>query len=381
MRLLNLYLLRTLLFSTFSLAIGLTFIVWLTQSLKLLELIIEGGAPLKMFVSMLLLILPRFLEIVIPISIAISCIFIYNKFTMDSEIVVMRSVGLSNRALAKPGIVLAFFLAVAVFILSAWITPMSKASLETQKRSIRNELTSIVLKEGVFNDLGSGITIYINKKVSPIDFEDVFIYNASDPGQPPTVITSEKGWLDLHDADPKVIVNNGIQQSTDKETGNLSLLRFNTYAINLNTFSKESVTLPLDADARTIENLFVEINTNDELNAKTKRQYWGEIHRRITRPFFTMTMALLALACLLVGPFDRRGQSKRIVLSIALLVITQGLSLGLDNAAGRSNLALIALYAVSILPGYIGYKILGIQSRRFDIRDVIQQIFSPERLL
>lgn len=381
MRLLNLYLFRTLLFSTLSLAIGLTFIVWLTQSLKLLELIIEGGAPIKMFISMLVLILPRFLEIVIPIASAISCIFIYNKLTMDSEIVVMRAVGMSNRALAKPGITLALILAVIVFALSGWITPISKASLEDQKKTIRDELTSIVLKEGIFNDLGSGITIFIDNKITPIDFEGVFIYNASDKQADPTVITAKKGWLDLNGDEPKVIISDGIQQSTDKNSGHLNLLHFDQYAINLNTFNKKSYDLPISADERTLQDLYTQIKNNQTLKTKQRMEYWGELHRRITQPFFTLSLTLVALTCLLVGPFDRRGQSKRIMLSIAMLVLLQGLTLGLNNAASRSSIAIIGLYIISVLPAFISYKILGIQSRRFSLREIIRQILSPERLM
>ena len=77
--------------------------VWLAQSLRLIDLIVNRGLSVEVFLYLAVLILPRFLDIVLPIGVFIAVLFVFNRLTAESELVVMRSAGLSPLALAKPG--------------------------------------------------------------------------------------------------------------------------------------------------------------------------------------------------------------------------------------------------------------------------------------
>ena len=81
--------------------------VWLAQSLRLIDLIVNRGLSIELFLYLALLILPRFLDIVLPIGVFIAVLFTFNRLTAESELVVMRSSGLSHVALAKPVLMLA----------------------------------------------------------------------------------------------------------------------------------------------------------------------------------------------------------------------------------------------------------------------------------
>src|SRR5947208_2238894 len=76
--------------------------VWLAQSLRLVDLIVNRGLSAEVFLYLALLILPRFFDIVLPIGAFIAVLFIFNRLTAESELVVMRSAGLSPLALARP---------------------------------------------------------------------------------------------------------------------------------------------------------------------------------------------------------------------------------------------------------------------------------------
>src|SRR5512135_2693496 len=79
----------------------LVFAIWLTQSLRLLQVIVDGGAPVSMFLKLVVLAMPEFLITVLPIGFVAAVIFTYNRLLMDSEIVVMRAVGMGPFALAR----------------------------------------------------------------------------------------------------------------------------------------------------------------------------------------------------------------------------------------------------------------------------------------
>src|SRR6476659_5609331 len=74
----------------------LTTAVWLAQSLRLVDLIVNRGLSAELFLYLALLILPRFLDIVLPIGAFIAVLFTFNRLTSESELVAMRSVGLSH---------------------------------------------------------------------------------------------------------------------------------------------------------------------------------------------------------------------------------------------------------------------------------------------
>src|SRR3546814_8430201 len=65
-------------------------------------LILNRGLPVSTFLYMATLLLPRFLIIVVPIAAFCATLFTYNKMISDSELIVMRSAGLSQYSLAKP---------------------------------------------------------------------------------------------------------------------------------------------------------------------------------------------------------------------------------------------------------------------------------------
>src|SRR5260370_18316991 len=80
--------------------------IWLAQSLRLIDLIVNRGLSVEVFLYLAALILPRFLDIVLPIGVFIAFLFTFNRLTAESELVVMRSAALSHVPLAKPALLL-----------------------------------------------------------------------------------------------------------------------------------------------------------------------------------------------------------------------------------------------------------------------------------
>src|SRR5882762_7782826 len=103
------YILRQSLGMTLFVTIALSAAIWLTQSLRLVDLIVNRGLSVEMFLYLGILILPRFVDIVLPIGVFIAVLFTYNKLIAESEIIVMRASGLSQFGLAKPALILSGF--------------------------------------------------------------------------------------------------------------------------------------------------------------------------------------------------------------------------------------------------------------------------------
>src|SRR5713101_2041804 len=73
------YMLRQCLSVMIFVTAALSAAVWLAQSLRLVDLIVNRGLSAEVFLYLALLILPRFFDIVLPIGAFIAVLFVFNK--------------------------------------------------------------------------------------------------------------------------------------------------------------------------------------------------------------------------------------------------------------------------------------------------------------
>ena len=91
------YLGRQVLIAMGLVVVALTCIIWLSQSLRFIELIVNRGLPLWTFLQLTVLLLPAWLTLVLPISCFAAVLFVYNRLTSDRELMVMAAAGLVGR--------------------------------------------------------------------------------------------------------------------------------------------------------------------------------------------------------------------------------------------------------------------------------------------
>lgn len=345
---LSLYLLRHLSVSMLFVTAGLTLVIWLTQSLRLLEIVIDGGAPMGMFLQLMLVTLPTFLSIVLPIAALVAILFTYNRLTQDSELVVMRAAGVGPLGLARPALVLGALTTLACYLLTLQVSPWAYRELVHLERLARSEFSTVFLRDGVFNDVGEGLTVYIRRRGPEGDLEGIMIHDARVPERPVTVL-AERGTTVEGPSGLRVVVYNGQRQEMDRETGRLSQLFFDRYAVDLTVFESEYAAREPDARERSLGEL---------LQARNDPQAFGEqgprlaieLHQRLSSPLAGIGFAMTALAALLTGEFNRRGQVRRILAGVVAVVLLQSASLGAANLAADRPDLVPAMYVIALLP-------------------------------
>jgi lipopolysaccharide export system permease protein len=110
MKIFDFYIFKNVGIATIFVTLCLSAIIFLTQSLRFLELVIEAGASSTSFWILTLLALPRFFEVLVPIAFMGAVLFVYNRMSIDSELVVIRATGKSPLSLAKPVLILSIFM-------------------------------------------------------------------------------------------------------------------------------------------------------------------------------------------------------------------------------------------------------------------------------
>ena len=107
MKVVTRYIFNQLLIAALAITTGLTLIVWLIYSLRWIDFIVNRGLPITVFLSFVGLALPSLIGFLLPIAAFCSVLFIYHRLVIDSEMVVLRSAGLSQMQLARPALVFA----------------------------------------------------------------------------------------------------------------------------------------------------------------------------------------------------------------------------------------------------------------------------------
>lgn len=345
------YIFRQLFWWTVTIAICLTCVVWLTQSLRFVEMIINRGASAPIFLYLTLLLLPTFLQLILPIATFTAVMFGYNKMIMDSELVVLRASGWSQFALARPAIILAALLTVVGYILTIFVIPASYREFKGLQFQLRNSYSTVILQEGVFNPVMKGITVYIRDRSPDGELLGIIIHDNRKPEKPITMM-AERGAIVAGTHGPRVVMANGNRQEIQGENGWLSLLYFDNYTFELSGLVESPNTRLRDSRERYLHELFHPMERADELWDFHKLRMEG--FYRLASPLLGLAFVFTGLAFLLAGDFDRRGQMKRIIPAVAAVVGIEAAMLAAKSYGEKFPELGPMMYGIGLLPIIVG---------------------------
>lgn len=314
------YMFRQLTWWTIVVAVSLTCIVWLTQSLRFVEMIVNTGLSATTFITFTLLLLPSFLSLIGPIAVFAAVMFTYTKMLNDSEIVVLRASGMSPLKIGRPALVLATLVMILGYLNSVYFMPSTFREFKDMQREFRSELSSLFLQEGVFNPVIAGITVFIRERSEGGELYGIIIHDEREPDKPVTMM-AEKGAIVSSDKGPRVLMVNGNRQEVREDDGRLSLLYFDRYTFDLSALNKSDLALWREPRERFLHELFYPSDSADDIFNFRKLRMEGIF--RLSSPLLYLAFTAIALALLLGGDFNRRGQFLRILTAVCVVTAIQ----------------------------------------------------------
>lgn len=331
--------------------IVITGAIWFSQSLRLLELVVDGGAPLFIFFELMMLVLPSFLVPIIPISLFLGLLFIMQKLLQDQEWIVMQGVGLGPFQLARPALLLTLGIMVFHWAISIDIAPGATRELRFQRRLIQTDYAGALLREGTFNSIGQKMTVYVRERKGSNLFHGIIIHDTRNPEQSIT-LTAESGFMVNETGPPRLVIQKGTRQERNAVTNKINWLIFDQYIVDLAMFRGLKDEAFIKAYERPMHELFNP--PPDELSQKSKHEFLAEAHQRMVFPLYSLAFAMIALVVVLGGEFSRRGRPRRYVTGIVLAIAMQSGALALVNIAGKENALIPVMYIPPLLTIVIG---------------------------
>jgi lipopolysaccharide export system permease protein len=365
------YVLRQLSLALLAVAVGLAALVWLTQSLRFIELVLDRGLSFGVFLQLTGLLLPSFFAVILPITVFVVTLFTYVRLAADRELVVMRAAGLSQWQLARPAVLLAVLVMAACYALNLVVVPLSQSAFRTWQFEIRNQLAAILLQEGVFSSIGDNLTVYARSRERDGSLRGILVHDARDRGAPVTIL-AEAGRITPTPNGPRVTLENGVRQQVERvpppagapagavPSTRLSVLSFSENSVELARAGRgggNEENRYRNAQERSLAEL-LHPDPSERISDRDLGRFRAEVHVRLTSPVTALGFALVALATALTGEFRRNGGALRLFLGIMVVVGLLALGLMVNSLAARQNAVIPLIWLHACAPVAVGVWML-----------------------
>lgn len=370
MKILNVYIFKQIFIGFLLVCFSLLAMLWLTQSLRFVEMVTRQGLPVYLFAEMTSLLMPRIFNILSPVAAFVAVLFVYNRLIADRELVVMQSAGISPWQNSKAAVFLGILMALFNVFVMNWGIPWSESRFRDLEWRVKNNLTQMVFREGEFTSLKNGITVFIDKHEDDGSVSGIFVSDESKPNVKVT-LTAEKGRIIQTDKGPRILFINGVRQEMNTKDYKFSTLSFSRYSAEFNNMESKKKKDQTVREKSVFE--LLQSGHDSTLDEHMQRKNIVEGNRRLLYPLYNLLFVLLACVGLLVGNFNRRGQTKIITIEVLSMIVILGGDLAFTNLAGRSLMILPLLYLNCLLPLFICFYLLFFYNpfyfRRFKIKE------------
>ena len=332
----------------FIVMLGLCFAVWLSQSIKLIEFVIAGGAPFHFFVELLVLTLPGFLNLALPLGVLVAILFIYSKMLQYNEIIVMRAAGMSQLKLMMPGVAFALLFTCLAAALSIQLAPLAQKKMVKLQQAVKNEFSAFMVRDGVFTDISENLTVFVTEKNQKGELFGILMHDVSQPSKPVTILARYGKILQLESSKGQVLIYDGSRQEYDENTGKLSTLYFDKYKLDLDQYQSAIRDRWVDPKEKKLSELLLDMK--NEANKFNKEKHIVELHKRFSLPLYVIGFGILGIYTLINGQFSRGGQRRVIAFTVLTASLIRAFGLMVDNICLKNMIFVPLLYLVPLLP-------------------------------
>jgi len=296
-----------------------TAIVWTVQAVNFLDLIVEDGHAISIYLNYSLLNVPKILTKFIPLSFLLALLFTISKLESENELLILWTSGLNKIKVINFFIKVSILVTFMQFILAGFINPNILNHSRSLIRDSNLDFLSSMVKTNQFNDAVEGLTIFVGKKNSSGVMENIFIRddseilsnleNSKDSNN--LTIFAKKGRMSNKNTN-SIILEEGIIHSEDKSK-KINAIKFKKTELVFDKLKTKSTTYPkIQETGSTIlfRCYFDKISRVGLLNCprdKSRIEVLSELNRRFGMPLYIPLVSLL-ISFLLLSRREKKFQ-------------------------------------------------------------------------
>ncbi len=272
---------------------------------KIADLVIKNGVSLGIVIRLFLYYLPRMAATAIPMSCLLAALLGFNKLSANSELVALKSAGISFTRIIKPVVVMAFFVSIGAFAVNETLVPLSERAAANVMAYEVYRQSPPVFKEKVFlrEEAGGSLkrVIYVNRMdIRDGKMRDIVVQEFEE-GKLRRIVSAERGdwvegswWLE----------KGKVFEITQKNDVSL-LFTFDKQALLLNLDPGEVARSSKTPDEMTLNELFREIDMMRQKGLDVSKIVML-LNLRFSVPWACLVLAIVGAA---VGSRPQRSSS------------------------------------------------------------------------
>jgi lipopolysaccharide export system permease protein len=286
-------------------------IVWAVQAVNFLDLIVEDGHAVSLYLNYSLLNIPKILTKFIPLSFLLALVLTILKFDSENELIILWTSGLNKIKITNFFLKIALIVTLIQLFLAAFINPNVLNYSRSLIKDSDLDLISSTIKTNEFNDALEGLTMYVEEKDELGIMKNVFI---RDDNRRLTAIENKaktnsltifarKGRLNSETKN-SLILENGIIHS-ENQSKEIQIIKFKKTELFFDNLKTKSIIYPKvqETSSKILLNCFFKKTTHTllkgdkDLKCHTEEErieVLAEINRRFGMPLYIPLLALLS---------------------------------------------------------------------------------------
>jgi lipopolysaccharide export system permease protein len=332
-----------------------TFILLIRFLFQSAEMIIRRGLPVSIIGRLLLLTLPNIVVLTLPMSLLFGILIAVGRLSSDSELIAMRSCGVSLVALYRPILLLSAVLTVINTLLMVYALPWGNHSLQLLRLEILTQSVSQQVQPRVFYEEWEGKLVYVFE-VPPGEsrWKGVFLAESIPNSENNQITVADWGEVKVQNAGERVVLRlyNALRHKVNLNAPDrYEISRHQRLDLVLDdqftSEQKAKISVSKGIRELTLSEL---LHLESDPTAADEQHNLArvEIHKKFAIPMACMVFGLFALP---LGINNRRGgKASGFALSIGILILYYVLLSNGEEAAHYGRIpAWVAMWAPNLL--------------------------------
>jgi len=347
-RILTRYILGEILSHTLIGGVIFTFILFMRELPKILEMMVRNSSTFTSVVEVVLFMMPNFFMVTIPMAVLVGVLLGFSRLASDSEIIAMRASGMGIGYFVRVASIVAIGGTLLGVVNSLYVAPRANQAILAMDKILASQ-ASYEIQPRVFDEDFRNFVLYVQDVRSgtgAANWRQVFIADVTDPSTPK--ITTAASATVISDSSQDLMMR--LRNGTEHET-----VAAQPEQYNVSTF--DTTDLPFAASQQSEGHLgrmdtpIYAMSMNElrqHISSPDGKRFLIELHKRFAYPAACLVLMLVGVP---LGVTSRRGgKSSALVATIALVIIYYSLSL-IGIALGRQNWipAFLAVWMANLL--------------------------------
>ena len=316
-------------------------IIWITQAVRLLDLISEDGNSISTYFFYILSTLPKVISRLFIIIFFISLLVTISRFENHNELRAIWFSGLDKKKfinyLVKYSILLTFLIILIRLFAVPYFSNYSRYLL------LNSEVGSIapLIKQNNFNNPLKELTVYVAKKNQINEIEEIILFENNEE-KTKTIVAKSGVIIKENNKNLLVLVDGSIQEKN--KNGKISILDFDKITLDLKQYNKKAGDHFKFHEMFTFE-LIKKLKDENISEVKIHKQnIINELSFRIVLPLFIPSLVILGFCLIAINRELINNNLIKIIIFLAgIFIITVGeILLNLSSKINHINLFLLS---------------------------------------